>query len=54
MDAGVPILLLRFDYPRRQVLLGPLFQPTGDYESDLAALRSHVDARMALRPENYA
>jgi 1-acyl-sn-glycerol-3-phosphate acyltransferase len=54
MDAGVPILLVRFDYPRRQVLLGPLFQPTGDYESDLAALRSHVDARMALRPENYA
>jgi 1-acyl-sn-glycerol-3-phosphate acyltransferase len=52
-EAGVPILLLRFDYPRRRVLLGPLFRPTGDYERDLAALRSHVDARMALRPENY-
>ena len=40
---------LRFDYPRRLVLLGPLFRPTGDYESDLAAMRSHVDARMALQ-----
>jgi 1-acyl-sn-glycerol-3-phosphate acyltransferase len=54
MEAGVPILLVRFDYRRKQVLLGPLFRPTGDYESDLAAMRSHVDAAMALRPENYA
>jgi 1-acyl-sn-glycerol-3-phosphate acyltransferase len=53
-EAGVPILLLRFDYPRRRVLLGPLFWPSGDYERDLVALRSHVEARMALRPENYA
>jgi 1-acyl-sn-glycerol-3-phosphate acyltransferase len=53
-DANIPILLLRFDYPQRRVLLGPLFWPTGDYERDLAALRSHVEARMALRPENYA
>ncbi len=53
LEAGAPILLLRFDYPRRRVLLGPLFWPTGDYEGDLAVLRSHVDARMALRPENY-
>jgi hypothetical protein len=45
---------LRFDYPRRLILTGPLFQPTGDYEGDLAAMRSYVDARMALRPENYA
>ena len=53
-EARVPILLLRFDYPGRRVLLGPLVWPTGDYEADLALLRSHVAARMALRPENYA
>ncbi len=53
-EAAIPILLLRFDYPQRRVLLGPLLQPSGDYESDVAFLRAHVDARMALRPANYA
>lgn len=51
--AGVPILLTRFDYPRKLVVFGPLFHPTGDYERDLAALQSHYRAEMALRPENY-
>ncbi len=53
-EAGIPILLLRFDYPRRRVLIGPLFQLSGDYEGDLAAMRALVEARMARRPENYA
>ncbi len=53
-EAGIPILLLRFDYLRRRVLIGPLFQPSGDYEGDLAAMRALVEARMARRPENYA
>jgi 1-acyl-sn-glycerol-3-phosphate acyltransferase len=53
-EAGVPILLLRFDYPRRLILIGPLFRPSGDYESDLAAMRALVEPRMARRPENYA
>jgi 1-acyl-sn-glycerol-3-phosphate acyltransferase len=52
--AGVPIVLVAFDYPRRAVRLGPLFTPTGDYETDLPAIRSHYRADMALRPENYA
>ncbi len=52
-EAAVPIFLVRFDYHSRRALLGPVFWPTGDYERDLAALRSHVEARMALRPENY-
>jgi 1-acyl-sn-glycerol-3-phosphate acyltransferase len=51
--AGVPILLARFDYPRKVVLFGPLVQPTGDYEKDLAEIQSHYRADMALRPENY-
>lgn len=53
-EAGVPILLAAFDYPRRVVFFGPLFEPTGDYEQDLVAIRSHYRREMALRPQNYA
>ncbi len=52
-EAGVPILPAGFDYPRKVVFFGPLFRPTGDYEADLTAIRSHYRAEMALRPENY-
>ncbi|HSD66491.1 MAG TPA: lysophospholipid acyltransferase family protein [Vicinamibacteria bacterium] len=52
--AEVPILLAGFDYPRKVVFFGPLLRPTGDYETDLAEIRSHYDAGMALKPENYA
>jgi 1-acyl-sn-glycerol-3-phosphate acyltransferase len=51
--AEVPILLIAFDYPRKVIRLGPLFRPTGDYETDLAEIQSHYHAGMALRPENY-
>jgi 1-acyl-sn-glycerol-3-phosphate acyltransferase len=53
-EAGVPILLARFDYPRKAVIFGPLVEPSGDYERDLALMRSHIHPRMALIPENYA
>jgi 1-acyl-sn-glycerol-3-phosphate acyltransferase len=51
--AEVPLLLVAFDYPRKVIRLGPLFRPTGDYETDLAEIQSHYAAGMALRPENY-
>ena len=51
--AGVPILIVAFDYPRKVIRFGPLFRPTGDYEKDLPKIRSHYDAAMALRPESY-
>ncbi len=51
--AGVPIVLITFDYPRKVVRLGPAFTPTDDYERDLAEIRSHITASMARRPENY-
>ena len=53
MAAGVPILIVAFDYPRREIRFGPLFRPTGDYEKDLPEIRSHYDRTMALRPANY-
>jgi 1-acyl-sn-glycerol-3-phosphate acyltransferase len=51
--AGVPILLAGFDYTRKVVFFGPLVQPTGDYEKDLAEIQSRFRADMALKPENY-
>jgi 1-acyl-sn-glycerol-3-phosphate acyltransferase len=54
LAAKVPILLVRFDYSRRAALIGPLFHPSGDYETDLCAMRGYVQPGMALRPENYA
>lgn len=39
-DAGVPIVPVYFDYPRRVIGVGPLFQPTADMDTDIAALRA--------------
>jgi len=51
--AEVPVLLVAFDYGRKVVRLGPLFQPTGDYEKDLEEIQSHYRRNMALRPEHF-
>lgn len=39
-QAGVPVLPAYFDYPRKVIGLGPLFQPTADKDADIAALRA--------------
>jgi len=36
--AGVPIVPLTFDYRSRTIVFFPLFEPTGEYEADLARL----------------
>lgn len=51
--AGVPIVPVAFDYSRRAIVFFPLFEPTGDYEADLARLQSLYSASMAYHPENY-
>jgi 1-acyl-sn-glycerol-3-phosphate acyltransferase len=51
--AGVPIVLVVFDYPRKTVRLGPAFSATGDYERDLKEIQSHVRASMAKHPARY-
>ena len=53
VGAEVPILPVAFDYRKRAIVFQPLFQPSGDYEVDLTALRSGFEAAMAYRPENY-
>ncbi|MGD9953512.1 MAG: lysophospholipid acyltransferase family protein [Burkholderiales bacterium] len=39
--AQVPILPAAFDYPGKALRLFPLFEPTGDYQADLARLQAH-------------
>jgi 1-acyl-sn-glycerol-3-phosphate acyltransferase len=53
VGAGVPILLVKFDYRSKSVVLGPLFQPTGDYERDLPLIQREFRREMARRPELY-
>jgi 1-acyl-sn-glycerol-3-phosphate acyltransferase len=53
VESGAPILPVGFDYSRKVVFFAPLFHPTGDYERDLAQLRSYYRPGMGKRPENY-
>lgn len=38
--AGVPIVPVYFDYPRRVIGVGPLFTPSDDMQADIIALRA--------------
>ena len=38
--AGVPIVMAYMDYSTKRSGLGPLFQPTGDIEADMAAIKA--------------
>lgn len=52
--SGIPILPVAFDFSRRAIHVFPLFDPTGDQEADIAALRSLYRSEMALKPGQYA
>ena len=53
LAAGIPIVLVVFDYSRKVIQLGPTFPATADYERDLAAIQSHITPQMACVPANY-
>ncbi len=38
--AGVPIVMAYMDYASKRSGLGPLFQPTGDVDADMAAIKA--------------
>ena len=52
-EAGVPIVSVAFDYPKRAIRFHPPFWPIGDYEQDLPKLQACFSSEMALHPENY-
>ncbi len=39
LQARVPIVLAFMDYQRKVSGLGPIFQPTGDVDADMAAIK---------------
>jgi 1-acyl-sn-glycerol-3-phosphate acyltransferase len=39
--AGVPIVMAYMDYPRKLSGLGPVFQPTGDIDADMVAIKAY-------------
>lgn len=40
-QAGVPLILSVLDYGRRTVRIDGVFEPTGDYDADLAHIQAH-------------
>lgn len=51
--AGVPIVPVAFDYPRRTIVIFPAFAPTADAETDVAALRRLYRVEMGRHPDRY-
>ena len=48
--AGVPIVLIRFDYGRKVMGIGPTIEPTGDVDADIAEIRSHYSGVKGKNP----
>lgn len=40
LEADVPIVMAYMDYERKRSGLGPVFEPTGDVEADMAAIKA--------------
>lgn len=51
---GMPILPIAFDFSERAIQVFPLFEPTGDQDADMLALRRLFRPEMARYPEKYA
>lgn len=51
--AGVPVVLVSFDYKGKVIRLGPSFAATEDYARDLAAIQARITPEMARHPERY-
>jgi 1-acyl-sn-glycerol-3-phosphate acyltransferase len=49
--AGVPVLTVAFDYARRAVEIGPLFELSGDQEADIARLRARFSTVTGKRSD---
>ena len=53
VGAGVPIVPVAFDFPRKRFVINPPQTMTGDAHKDIAHLRSYFVPSQACRPEFY-
>ena len=55
-EAGVPIVLGYFNYEKKVVCLDRIFEPTGDVESDMLAIKQYYinKGKGARYPEKFA
>lgn len=51
--AGVPIVPIALDFPRKRIWLGDPVAVTGDYVADMARLKPFFKAEMAKDPSKY-
>ncbi len=49
--AGVPVGLIRLDYARREIVVGPFLDVTGDREADMAVIRQAFAGAKGLHEE---
>jgi len=49
--AGVPVVLARIDAGRRQVLVGPTIETTGDVSADMDRIRPFYEGIPGIKPE---
>ena len=50
--AGVPILMVAFDFGTREIRLGPALMPGEDLATDMARIRAHYATVRGRNPEN--
>ena len=50
-EANIPLLLATFDYGKKELVLGPVFPISGDYESDLERIKEHYKGVKAKHPQ---
>lgn len=51
---GVPIVLSVLDYGTKRVSLAAVFYPSGDYDADLAVIRSHYTSAVGKNRDKFA
>lgn len=52
--ANVPVVAAYIDYRRREVGIGPVFTPTGDWAADMKPVFDFYRGIQPRRPENFA